>query len=70
MPFGWTEELIRREETAGAIEVIAGKPRKRAEGRVDYMFFSYILINSPQINHMAWLHRQLRLVGHKPQNSS
>jgi type I restriction enzyme R subunit len=33
---GWTEELIRREETAGAIEIIAGKPRKRAKGRVDY----------------------------------
>lgn len=33
---GWTEELIRREETAGAIEIIDGKPRKRARGRVDY----------------------------------
>ena len=33
---GWTEDLIRREETAGAIEIIAGKPRKRAKGRVDY----------------------------------
>ncbi len=33
---GWTEDLIRREETAGAIEVIDGKPRKRAKGRVDY----------------------------------
>jgi type I restriction enzyme, R subunit len=33
---GWTEDLIRREETAGAIEIIAGKPRKRARGRVDY----------------------------------
>lgn len=33
---GWTEDLIRREETAGAIEVIEGKPRKRAKGRVDY----------------------------------
>ena len=33
---GWTEDLIRREETAGAIELIAGKPRKRAKGRVDY----------------------------------
>jgi type I restriction enzyme R subunit len=34
---GWTEDLIRREETAGAIEVIDGKPRKRAKGRVDYV---------------------------------
>lgn len=32
----WTEELIRREETAGAIEIIEGRPRKRAKGRVDY----------------------------------
>src|SRR5438552_2794238 len=34
---GWTEDLIRREETAGAIEIIEGKPRKRSKGRVDYM---------------------------------
>ena len=33
---GWTEDLIRREETAGAIEIIGGKARKRAKGRVDY----------------------------------
>jgi type I restriction enzyme R subunit len=33
---GWTEDLIRREETAGAIEVVDGRPRKRARGRVDY----------------------------------
>jgi type I restriction enzyme R subunit len=33
----WTEDLIRREETAGAIEVIGGKARKRARGRVDYL---------------------------------
>jgi type I restriction enzyme R subunit len=34
---GWTEELIRREETAGAIEIVDGKPRKRTKGRVDYV---------------------------------
>ncbi|MBI4248534.1 MAG: DEAD/DEAH box helicase family protein [Elusimicrobia bacterium] len=34
---GWSEDLIRREETAGAIEVIDGKPRKRAKGRTDYV---------------------------------
>lgn len=34
---GWTEDLIRREETAGAIEIIGGKARKRAKGRIDYM---------------------------------
>lgn len=34
---GWTEDLIKREETAGAIEVLAGKARRRARGRVDYL---------------------------------
>lgn len=29
---GRTEDLIRREETAGAIEIIDGKARKRANG--------------------------------------
>lgn len=33
---GWTEDLIRREETAGTIEIIKGKARKRAKGRIDY----------------------------------
>jgi type I restriction enzyme R subunit len=33
---GWTEDLIRREETAGAIEIVDGRPRKHAKGRVDY----------------------------------
>jgi len=34
---GWTEDLIRREETAGTIQIIDGKPRKQAKGRVDYV---------------------------------
>ncbi len=34
---GWTEELIRREETAGAIELGPGGPRRRPRGRVDYV---------------------------------
>jgi type I restriction enzyme R subunit len=34
---GWTEDLIRREETAGAIEIIDGRPRRQAKGRVDYV---------------------------------
>jgi type I restriction enzyme, R subunit len=25
---GWTEELIRREETPGAIEIVDGRPRR------------------------------------------
>lgn len=33
---GWTEDLIRREETAGAIEIIGGKARRRSRGKVDY----------------------------------
>lgn len=33
---GWTEEHIKREETAGAIEIVAGKPRRRSRGRIDY----------------------------------
>lgn len=33
---GWTEDLIKREETAGAIELIDGKPRKQSRGRIDY----------------------------------
>ncbi len=34
---GWTEDLIRREETSGAIEIVDGRPRKRSRGRVDYL---------------------------------
>ena len=33
---GWTEDLIRREECAGAIQIVDGKPRRQAKGRVDY----------------------------------
>lgn len=33
---GWTEDLIRREETAGTVEIIEGKPRRQAKGRIDY----------------------------------
>ena len=32
---GWTEDLIRREETAGEVAVIAGQPRRQG-GRVGY----------------------------------
>jgi type I restriction enzyme R subunit len=30
---GWTEDLIRREETAGTVDVVDGIPRRRAKGR-------------------------------------
>lgn len=33
---GWTEALISREETAGAIEIIGTVATKQAKGRVDY----------------------------------
>jgi type I restriction enzyme, R subunit len=34
---GWTEDLIRREETAGTVEIINGKARRRSRGRIDYV---------------------------------
>jgi hypothetical protein len=34
---GWTEAHIKREETAGAIEIIGTKPRRRNKGKVDYV---------------------------------
>ena len=33
---GWTEDLIKREETSGAIYVLDGKARRKPHGRVDY----------------------------------
>ena len=32
---GWTEDSIKREVTAGAIEIVAGIPRQRAAGSTD-----------------------------------
>ena len=34
---GWTEDLIRREETAGAIVLDGGRASRRPRGRVDYV---------------------------------
>lgn len=34
---GWTEDLIRREETAGTVEIINGKARRRSRGQIDYV---------------------------------
>src|SRR3970282_816824 len=35
---GWTEDLIRREETAPAVEIIEGRARRNPRGgRVDYV---------------------------------
>jgi type I restriction enzyme R subunit len=33
---GWSEDLICRETTLGAVEIIAGKARQRSGGRTDY----------------------------------
>ncbi len=46
---GWTEDLIRREETAGAVEIVNGKPRKRAKGRVDYVLRIKINIDTQPV---------------------
>lgn len=34
---GWSEDLIRREETAGTVEIINGKARRRSRGKIDYV---------------------------------
>jgi len=34
---GWTEGLIRREETNCGIDILDGKPRRREQGRIDYL---------------------------------
>ena len=33
---GWSEDLICRETTLGAVEIIGGKARRRTGGRTDY----------------------------------
>ena len=33
---GWTEDLIRREETLGRVEIVDGRPRRATIGRTDY----------------------------------
>jgi type I restriction enzyme R subunit len=33
---GWSEDLIKREETLGPIEILDGQPRRRSLGRTDY----------------------------------
>ena len=34
---GWTEDFIRREETAGTVEIINGKARRQSRGKIDYV---------------------------------
>jgi type I restriction enzyme R subunit len=33
---GWTEDLIKREETLGTVEIVDGQPRRQTHGRTDY----------------------------------
>jgi type I restriction enzyme R subunit len=33
---GWSEDLICRETTLGAVEIVAGRARRRTGGRTDY----------------------------------
>lgn len=33
---GWTEDLIRRDETAGTVEIINRKGRRHSRGRIDH----------------------------------
>ena len=32
---GWTEDLIKSEETPGAVEIVEGRPRRAGTGRTD-----------------------------------
>jgi type I restriction enzyme R subunit len=43
---GWTEDLIRREETDRGIDVVEGKPRRRERGRIDYLLRIKVNLNS------------------------
>ena len=46
---GWTEDLIRREETAPGIDIVEGKPRRRQRGRTDYLLRIRVNANSQPI---------------------
>ncbi|MEO0004638.1 MAG: DEAD/DEAH box helicase family protein, partial [candidate division WOR-3 bacterium] len=46
---GWTEDLIRREERPGGVEVIDGKPRRKSRGRTDYILRIRVNITSQPI---------------------
>ncbi len=46
---GWTEDLIRREETECGIDIIDGKPKRRERGRIDYLLRVRVNISSQPI---------------------
>lgn len=46
---GWTEDLIRREETAQGIDIVGGKPKRRQRGRTDYLLRIRVNTNAQPI---------------------
>ncbi|MEW5719946.1 MAG: DEAD/DEAH box helicase family protein, partial [Chloroflexota bacterium] len=46
---GWTEDLIRREQTAGGIEIHDGQARRRKQGRTDYLLRVRVTPNAQPI---------------------
>lgn len=46
---GWTEDLIRREETDRGIEIVDGNPHRKKKGRIDYLLRIRVNINSQPI---------------------
>jgi type I restriction enzyme R subunit len=46
---GWTEDLIRREETDCGIDIIEGKPKRRERGRTDYLLRVRVNISTQPI---------------------
>lgn len=46
---GWTEDFIRREETAPGIDIVEGKPRRRQRGRTDYLLRVRVNANSQPV---------------------
>jgi type I restriction enzyme R subunit len=45
---GWTEDLIRREQTAGEIQIVEGRPRRR-KGKIDYLLRVKVGFNTQPI---------------------
>ena len=46
---GWTEDQIRREETAGTVEIINGKAGRRSRGK------NYPQVSEAEYERSAWI---------------
>jgi type I restriction enzyme R subunit len=46
---GWTEDFIRREETAGTVEIVNNKARRRSRGRIDYTLRVKVNVNTQPV---------------------